>query len=507
VRWALLALVLAACSATEPPTRERAAAVTATPTLTPKWNYSVTKNGSGSGSAYYIETAANKQQVIDAIQASINQRCPNDPGECRVDLFVNVCDRTSSPTVCTAEEIAARSSWVYVIDKWHQAQADQVAFLQQRNVSAEWLRAALEHHRKTQAAILAQAQAAVAEVHDARDALVQATHDRIAAMGGAVKGAEQVHLAETRMAIRELERVHAAYRQALDDVRPQYGDVVARFTAYRGDEPTVIGELEALIESASGADLDAMAALKLQLAAISDAENQAPQQLILDANRVRWELAHAQAEYERGIAPHAAMMDERAWPRLDHTTAPRGGMGGVVSYAEGRQQRVNDAVREIFDGLRRREQVLVVAAADAATRDAIRASIAANTEADFLDEITRRVTELWTSPPTTPILKLPLLGERVGVMQAFLPLEDLCAASTAATWRVPGCQKVAIELPKVRKYLSQQLPFTIRYGIPKLRAAGVPEAELAEIDADLTAGRVTAAVHRYDAALRAVEEE
>ena len=82
----------------------------------------------------------------------------------------------------------------------------------------------------------------------------------------------------------------------------------------------------------------------------------------------------------------------------------------------------------------------------------------------------------------------------------------LCADPSNATWRGPGCQRVANELTKVKKYLNQTLPFTIRYGIPKLRAAGASEASLTEIDADLTAGRWAAAVHRYDAALRGIEE-
>ena len=92
-------------------------------------------------------------------------------------------------------------------------------------------------------------------------------------------------------------------------------------------------------------------------------------------------------------------------------------------------------------------------------------------------------------------------------MQAFLQLETFCQGDLElASWRAPGCLRVANELFKVRRYLNQTLPFTIRVGIGRLRAAGVSEPELAAIEADVAAGRMTAAVHRYDIAVRAAEE-
>jgi hypothetical protein len=474
------------------------------PVLTPRWRYAVTKNGSGLSGSFTVASNSDKHEFLDSVEARVEEICPSDPSACEVDIDLYVCDEANPP--CSSAAVAEVAGWTYVFDEWHEAQADQIAFLESQNVPAHWVQGALEEHREYQQYLLEEAQDAVGEVHDARDALVAEAHDRIAAMGAQATSEEQVRLANTRWAIRELDRVTRRYQAALDRVRPLYADVAARFAAYRGGEPAAIQGLEGLIAQASEADLGQMAPLKVTLAAISNDENRMPQQLILDANRVRWELAYAQAEYERGLAPHAAVIDEQGWTRLDHTTAAREGMGGVVAYAEQRQDRVNTAVRDILDGIHRREAALTVAAADTATRDQIRAAAAAHTEAAFLDEITARTTELWKSPPTTPTLKLPLLADRVRTMQAFLQLEALCADPTQATWRAPGCLRVTNELTKVKKYLGQTLPFTIRFNVKKLRTAGAVESELTAIEADLTAGRVLGAVHRYDAALRAVEE-
>jgi len=487
-------------------TSGRTAPLTAArPTLTPNWAFSVTSDSSGTGQDdYEIYTEADKLHVLANVQAAVAHLCPGNPGACEVKLDVSVCDETR-PTM-TMPEIAAAAGWVYVIDAWTAAQQAQLAFIQQQNVPAHWVRGTLESHRQMQSVLLEKAEAAVEIVRDARDALVSETHDRIAVMGGAVVNGEQVRLANTRWAIRDLERTTRQYQQILNKVRPLYGDVGVRYQAYRASESATISGLEDLISRASSAELDDMAALKSALAAISDAENRNPQQLILDANRVRWELAHAQTEYDRGIARYASLVDEHGWAHLDHTTVPRQGMTGVVAYSEERLERVNKAIREIMDGIHRREQALILVATDQLTRDQVRAAVAAQTEADFLDEITRRSTELWRSSPTTSTLKLPLLGERIRMMEAFLQLEALCADPTNATWRGPGCQRVANELTKVKRYLSQTLPFTLRYGVTKLRAAGASETELADIEANLTAGRRAAAVHRYDSVVRAVEE-
>lgn len=88
-------------------------------------------------------------------------------------------------------------------------------------------------------------------------------------------------------------------------------------------------------------------------------------------------------------------------------------------------------------------------------------------------------------------------------MTAFLQLEEVCHDLTgAATWRAPGCQKVAGEASKVRTYLTQTLPFTLKFGVQKMRASGGFDADaLADIEAKVVAGQLLLAVHIYDATI------
>ena len=109
--------------------------------------------------------------------------------------------------------------------------------------------------------------------------------------------------------------------------------------------------------------------------------------------------------------------------------------------------------------------------------------------------------------PPNSALGLPLQGERFHAMTAFRQLEGICKDLTQlATWRAPGCQKVTTELSKVRTYLTQTLPFTLKYGVQKMRAAGFNNEVLTEIETRVAAGELAQAVHLYDATLRAAEE-
>jgi hypothetical protein len=330
--------------------------------------------------------------------------------------------------------------------------------------------------------------------------VAKAAHDRLTAMGAAATSAEQVRLADTRQTIFALEKVTATYQSDLNTLQPAYGDVAGRHEVYRATEAGVFAGISQIATQASTADLSALASLKVQLAAQSDNENRTPQLLILDAKRVQWDLANVQASYEAGLAPYTTYLAEKSLPVLDHTGAPRAGMSNVVAYAEGRIRRVNDAVRTIYDGIRRREAALSLAAADAITRDSVRAADAAQRESEFLDEITARVSDIWKLPPTGA-LNLPLQTERMTTMTAFLQLEGVCQnLNDAATWRAPGCQKVAAEATKIRTYLTQTLPFTLRFGVQKMRAAGTFAAEiLTEIETKVTTGELVQAVHMYDA--------
>mgnify|MGYP007097580659 CR=1 FL=1 len=477
-----------------------------TPTLTTHWWY-VVSGATSATESRSATTTSEKDAVLARIRTLVTTHCPGAT-ECRVGLQAMVCAPSiGGSDFCSTARIATHVGWQATVEALSTFQREQLAFLEQRNVPARWIEETLRYHRGYQSTVLAELTELGRAVSAERDRIMEAARDRLGAMGGAVQGQETVRLANLRWSIGELDGAAETYEVGLARVRPLYADIAQRFTAYRETEASAIATLQDLAARASGAELAGMAALRVELAVLSGDENRIPQQLIVDAERVRWELAYVQAEYDGAVAPHGEVLQAEGLTRLDHTTVPREGMGRVVHYAEQRIARVNAAVRELFEGLDRREEALVLIAADAATRDAAAAAAGAHAEARFLDDITARMAEMWRTPPTSAGLRLAILGERLRVMQGFLQLETLCAGGAQlATWRGPGCLRVANELPKVRRYLTQTLPFTIRYGITKLRTAGVAEAELAAIEAELVAGRIDAAVHRYDIAVRFVEE-
>lgn len=500
---ALSAVFASACAGPEEDTTTPAA--DANLTLTTRWWYLVS-GATSTTEDRSAATASEKDAILARIRVLKATHCPGS-SDCRIGLTALVCAPSLGGQYCATGRIAGQIGWRATVDAFATFQREQIAFLEQRNVPARWVEETLRRQREYQNVVLQEIAQVGAAVGEQRARIVNQTRSRLGAMGAAVRGEETVRLANVRWTVGELAAAAESYEEDLARVRPLYAEVAQRFTAYRDSEASAIGSLQAIATAASAAALPDMAGLKTQLAAISGDENRIPQQLIVDAERARWELAHIQAEYDRRVDPHQNVLASEGLPRLDHTTVPRQGMGRVVAYAENRIDRVNAAVTEILDGIARREEALVLVAADNATRDAARAAAGAHAEATFLDDITARVTAMWRTPPTSTGLRLPFLGERVAAMQSFLQLETLCAGGAElASWRAPGCLRVVNELPKVRRYLTQTAPFTIRFGITKLRTAGVSEPELAAIEAELVAGRITAAVHRYDVAVRAVEE-
>lgn len=391
-----------------------------------------------------------------------------------------------------------------LLSRYDLAHRELLDYLKRRNFPIQHYQETLQFIQETQDVLRFALQAEIADKPNVTQ-IANSAHDRLADMGATAHGEDQVRLADTRRTVDALTAVTDRYQADLDVVQATYGDVAARHASYRGTEAMVFAGITQLAREASSSDLNALASLKVRLGAESNRENRDPQLLIMDAKRIEAELTSIQAAYEAGLAPHKAYLTEHALPVLDHASAPKEGMVNVVTYAENRMRRVNDAVRAIYDGIRRREAALSLAAADAATRDQLRAADAALREADFLADITNRSSEIWKTPPASA-LNLPLQGERVTAMTSFLQLEKLCKDVTAsATWRAPGCQKVAADASKVRTYLSQTLPFTLRFGVQKMRSAGFDPIVLADIEAKVAAGELAQAVYIYDATLRAAE--
>lgn len=470
------------------------------------WAYNFQYNGSGEG--FYLGPIRSDADRQDAVRAALARRenwChvtgAGDPclQNAVAGLRVSLCPTATSGS-CSNVATASETGWAPLMSRYATENAALVSYLESHGYPASSFRQVLQDIKEWQQ-LMAGFLADQISGKTTSTQIAQAAHDRIAAMAGPEISGEQMQLAETRRSVAALEQVTATYQTELDAVQPDYGDIAARHAAYRATEADVFAGITAIATQASTADLPGLAALKVQLAEKSDGENRAPQLLIVDAKRVLWTLARLQADYEAGVAPYQAYLTEHALPVLDHTSAPKAGMNNVVAYAESRMQRVNDAVRTIYDGIRRREAALSLAAADAATRDQLRAADATASEAAFLDDTTARVNAMWAAPPTGA-LNLALQGERMATMTSFLQLQSVCRDMTQAAWRAPGCQKVSGEVSKINTYLGQTLPFTLRFGVQKMRTAGFNNTVLSDIEAKLTAGDLKQAVQLYDAIVR-----
>lgn len=457
------------------------------------------------GEGPVIATLADRPLALQQAAATKQVLCGSNATclrEAVTGLRLRLCDPSGS---CGMDAIGHAVGWVALAARYGAEHARMMEFLEGQSFQAHGIRLTLEEYAQSQKLIRWFIDEATVGKH-ASIQIANAARARLAEIGAAATSEEQVRLAETRRTIRELDRITGRYQADLDAVQAAYGNVAARHKAYRLEETPVFTALKEIATQASGTALSGMASLKVALAGHSDHENRTPQTLILDAKRVRADLSEAQARYERALLPHSTYLVQKGIPVLDHTGAPKAGMDSVVAYAEGRMSRVNAAVIAIYDGIRRREAALALSAAEAATRVQIRTADAAHREAAFLNEVTARVAEIWKAPPTSA-LGLPLQAERLSAMTAFLQFESLCQdLSELAAWRGPGCQEVAAEATKVRTYLAQTLPFTLRFGVNKMRAAGFAESVLSEIETLVTAGNLKLAVHKYDAVLNAAKE-
>lgn len=500
-----LGLALAACSSPTPEVEVVRPALTASQ-LVVTWG-SKAEFGTSVVNRAGIAIASDADRAV-AVQDALAGRTPlcGTNATCLREAVVGLRIKLCPPTgTCNMAAIGHEVGWVALAARHASEHARMMSYLESINFQAQGLHSTLTLYAEVQSGLRWWMDEALVGGHTSIQ-IANAAHDRLAVLGAAATSEEHVRLAETRRTIRALEAITARYQADLDAAQVAYGSVATRFKAYRLTETPVFTGLEAIAAQASAAALTGMGALKLELASHSDAENRTPQTLILDARWVRADLADAQARYVAALAPYAAYLAEHSVPVLDHASAPRDGMDRVVAYAEGRLARVNAAVIAIYDGMRRREAALTLATVDAATRQQLRQADAAQREAAFLNDITQRVTAMWKAPPVSA-LNLPLQSERFTTMSAFLQLVAVCQhIGDIATWRAPGCQKVASETTKITTYLNQTLPFTLRYGVGKMRTAGYQEATLAEIEALVTAGNLVLAVHKYDALLHAAKE-
>ena len=337
-----------------------------------------------------------------------------------------------------------------------------------------------------------------------RDDLVKKARelpDKLTEQGEALYGMEHGRLVRKRQLIRESRAILERYRQAVIDQQADYEALAAEYKTFHSAEPAEA--LRSIAVRASTAALPAFPALQQELLALLSAENGTPQELSLRAARLQGFLDSQQRWFDAEIEPYRAFLAEEGAATPDLTSRPIEVLTGMQRYLAERQQRMNAAADKLIDGMKRRKSALVLLERDAQSRDTLADATRARAAADFLQQATAQIQLTWAAQPTAGGVEL--LGVRYQAVFALLQAASLCDDEDAADWMSDGCGAYATNASKATLYLTNTLPRKLRRDANVLRSAGVPELEVAALEAAVNADDLAKAVMVHDHLARRLE--
>jgi hypothetical protein len=307
------------------------------------------------------------------------------------------------------------------------------------------------------------------------------------------------------MQMKEVSRLVDEYAKDLDGLSQRFATVADTYVTYRDSEPGDVAALTDVAARASTADLDALAPLRSELADRARGMGLAPDLLREDINNLRHDLVARQVSFDTAIAPYATLLTQRGLPStIDKTAATLVALEKMDAYVADRDWRIYHAIETILSGMTRRRDTLMILAVDEKTRQTRTQVQNAAIETQFADEANQRVAGLWTKPDQSPKLKLSFYEPYAQRLYDFQSIKPLC--DQQQPWMKTGCDSYQRNLSKVTLYLANSLPLALKLDLSKLRAAGVAEATLQQIQAALDAKQLTTAAHLHDQAVRAAEQ-
>lgn len=338
---------------------------------------------------------------------------------------------------------------------------------------------------------------------DAKQRVLQALHDRIAAQAGT----EKADLIRRKQTLRLLETVVSAYKTRLQQLATDEQGVVDRFGAYRGGEAALVAKLVGVRDQIVAATtLDQLPALQDAALTISADESARAESLASDAARLAGNLYYAQLEYDRSVKPYADFIAKYGFSTPHPVDDAVAIANNVSAYCEARDQRVFENVAKLVDGVMQKSAALQAQLVADATRATLDNATHLRASVGFVDELNALVQRVWAVPPKSTTLKLPYLRERYDAIADLQGRMRVCNnAAGPLEWMQDGCKIGQPELAKVNTYLSRTLPGTLTIDVAMMRKAKVDEAMLQAIVADAAAGNLRSAVLRHDAAVNASE--
>ena len=316
-------------------------------------------------------------------------------------------------------------------------------------------------------------------------------------------------LAQKRKAVTAIEAIMADHKKALAAPTKAFDELVTRYVAFLNSEPKLVTDLKAFVERASKTALKDIPKLEVDVMSYARTMNDKGNQLSLDATRISTTFAHLESEYQARLAPHASFLSEHFGGAPSASAGAQRTLDSMTAYCALRRAQADAQMVRLLRGISNRRESLIAAAADERTRKTLRASAHLQASSRFLDEATRRNTEISKLPAKTTKYGFTLWADKYDQYLTFMELEPLCSSTPSAqkpTWRDTGCISLNRSFGRARTYMNSTIPQMIRLALPSLRSKGVAQAVIDEIQADLTAGRVREAALRHDAAARMTEE-
>jgi len=315
-------------------------------------------------------------------------------------------------------------------------------------------------------------------------------------------------LASDKQTFASIQKVVASVQPQLVAQQKAYTEIVKRFRAYKALEGAHVATLTEFSSRASQAALLDLPTVQMDVLKYVRASAETPNQLSLDAHRLRASMAQLESLFLLRLEPYRSFIEANLGEMPALTPIAQWSLISIVVYCRELRSQSDTQIASLFQGISARARGLIAAAADEKTRGTLRQAAHLKASAAFLDEATARDKETSKLPPKTAKYGFYLWAEKYDQYLAVLELEPLCGEGPNAplpSWRDTGCVSFARIFGRAHTYTEKTIPQAIRLALSQLRAKGVAESLLSEIDAQLKAGSIRQAALSYDAAARLTE--
>lgn len=322
--------------------------------------------------------------------------------------------------------------------------------------------------------------------------------------------APKKELTDEQQTLSDLNKVVDGLATQIAPFEVSFRNEVTRFRAYRETEVARLTKLQEISRVASQSEeFEVLFRLSDEIRKVLKAERSESQALVASNVEAKRAFIAKQAELQTGLEPYRQILEKKSMQLPSLFTRELASLDSMGLYAEERTRKMEASGKQLQDGIRKREQMLIVKKAEAETRQALADATTLRLSAEFLRVSRQKIEELWKKLPKSPVTQLDYQSEQYDRMLEFLQYEPLCEkVSAGASWMTEGCQFIKLQFPKIRQYKDVSLPFVLKMGvtITRRKQLGVDEALLTSIEQLVKDKKLGDAVRQLDAVLRMVDQ-